>query len=91
MVTVKGNKNKSYSLTGEVINTVPRIASMSEPGEIYISDYTYELIKSYFSCDYVADLPAKYRGSLGLYKLKRIKKIYSADRKIGVVLIDSLR
>lgn len=85
IVTVKGGKNKSYSLTGEVINTLPRIASMCEPGEIYISDYTYELIKSYFSCDYVADLPAKYRGSLGLYQLKRIKKIFSEDRKTGVV------
>lgn len=84
-VTVKGGKNKSYTLTGEVINTLPRIASMSEPGEIYISDYTYELVKSYFSCDYVAELPAKYRGSLGLYKLNRIKKIYSEDRKTGVV------
>lgn len=84
-VTMKGGKNKTYSLTGEVINTLPRIASMCEPGEIYISDYTYELIKSYFSCDYVADLPAKYRGSLGLYRLKRIKKIYSEDRKTGVI------
>ncbi len=85
MVTVKGGKNKSYQLTGEVINTVPRIASMSEPGEIYISDYTYELVKSYFLCDYVAELPAKYRGSLSLYKLRRIKKIYSEDRKTGVI------
>lgn len=83
-VVEKGLNNKSYTLTGEVINTLPRIASMSEPGEIYISDYTYELIKSYFSCDYLAELPAKYRGSLGLYKLKRIKKVYSEDRKEGV-------
>ncbi|TXB65848.1 HD domain-containing protein [Vicingus serpentipes] len=85
IVNVKGQNNKSYTLTGEVINTLPRIASMSEPGEIYISDYTYELIKSYFNCDYVAELPAKYRGSLGLYKLKRIKKIYSEDRKVGII------
>lgn len=32
IVTVKGGKNKSYTLTGEVINTLPRIASMCEPG-----------------------------------------------------------
>ncbi|MCB0401659.1 MAG: HD domain-containing protein [Flavobacteriales bacterium] len=84
-VSVKGQHNKTYTLTGEVINTIPRIASMSEPGEIYISDYTYELIKSYFSCDYVTELPVKYRGTLGLYQLKRIKKIYSEDRKTGVI------
>lgn len=84
-VNVKGGKNRAYSLTGEVINTLPRIASMGEPGEIYISDYTNELIKSYFNCEYVTELPAKYRGSLSLYKLKRIKKIYSEDRKTGVI------
>lgn len=84
-VNVKGKSTKTYSLSGEVINTLPRIAAMSEPGEIYISDYTYELIKSYFSCEYATELPAKYRGSLGLYQLKRIKKIYSEDRKIGVI------
>lgn len=85
IVSVKGQKNKSYTLTGEVINTIPRIAAMSEPGEIYISDYTYELIKSYFSCEYVTELPVKYRGSLELYQLKRIKKMYSDDRKIGII------
>ena len=84
-VTVKGQKNKSYTLTGEVINTLPRIASMCESGEIYISDYTYELIKSYFRCEYVAELPAKYRGNLSLYQLKRIKRIYSEDRKVGII------
>ena len=84
-VSIKGKNNKSYTLTGEVINTLPRIASMSEFGEIFISDYTYELIKSYFNCDYVAELPVKYRGSLSLYKLNRIKKIYSEDRKVGIM------
>ncbi len=84
-VTVKGQKNKSYTLTGEVINTLPRIASMCESGEIYISDYTYELIKSYFRCEYMAELPAKYRGNLSLYQLRRIKRMYSEDRKIGIV------
>ena len=84
-VTVSGKKNKSYTLTGEVINTLPRIASISETGEIFISDYTYELIKSYFTCDYVTELPAKYRGNLSLYKLKRIKRMYSDNRKLGVV------
>tara|TARA_B100000809_G_C14876165_1_gene437398 strand:- start:169 stop:306 length:138 start_codon:yes stop_codon:yes gene_type:complete len=39
-------KNKSYTLIGEVINRLPRIALMSKSGEIFISGYTYELIKS---------------------------------------------
>ena len=77
-------KKSTYVLTGEVLNTAPRITNICQPGEIFISDYTYEIIKSYFNCDYSGELPAKYRGSMALYKLKRIKKIYSADRKTGI-------
>jgi adenylate cyclase len=78
-------KNAVFSLTGEVINTAPRIASSCEKGEISLSDYTYEIVKGYFSCEYSGDLPVKYRGVLQLYELKRIKRIYSEDRKIGIV------
>jgi class 3 adenylate cyclase len=85
IVNVMGRKNKTYTLTGEVINSLPRIAAMSELGDISISDYTYELIKSYFHCDYIAELPVKYRGSLSWYKLKRIKKKYSENRKLGII------
>jgi class 3 adenylate cyclase/predicted metal-dependent HD superfamily phosphohydrolase len=84
-VNIIGKKNKTYSLSGEVINTLPRIASMCAPGEVFISDYTFELIKSYFQCEYTNELPAKYRGNLSLYKLKRIKRIYSHNRKVGIV------
>lgn len=77
-------KKASFGLTGEVINTVPRIASMSDVGEICVSDYSYEMVKGYFSCEYSGDLPVKYRGALELYELKRIKRIYSEDRKVGI-------
>ncbi|MCG8576368.1 MAG: HD domain-containing protein [Flavobacteriales bacterium] len=78
------SKKTAFSLTGEVINTIPRIVAICEAGDIYISDYTYEIIKSYFRCEYAGELPAKYRGSLSFYRLKRIKRIYSEDRKVGI-------
>jgi class 3 adenylate cyclase len=78
-------KKTSFSLSGEVINSAPRIAAMCEIGQIVLSDYTYEIVKGYFSCDYSGELPIKYRGNLDLYQLKRIKKAYSEDRKVGVV------
>jgi adenylate cyclase len=81
-----GKKKKtSFAITGEVINTVPRISAMCEPGEIYLSDYTYEIVKGYFRCEYSGELPVKYRGNLELYQLLRIKRIYSADRKVGLI------
>ncbi|MBN4072449.1 HD domain-containing protein [Crocinitomix catalasitica] len=79
------SKKSSYALTGEVINTVPRIVAMCEEGQIYMSDYTYEIVKSYFQCEYSGELPVKYRGNLSLYRLKRIKRIYSKDRKEGII------
>lgn len=81
----QGSKKKktSYVLSGEVLNTAPRITNICEPGEIFLSDYTYEIIKSFFQCEYSGELPAKYRGNLALYKLNRIKKQYSEDRKTG--------
>ncbi|MCB9223993.1 MAG: adenylate/guanylate cyclase domain-containing protein [Crocinitomicaceae bacterium] len=87
IVESKSNKKKktSYAITGEVINTVPRISAMSEPGEIYLSDYTYEIVKGYFRCEYSGELPVKYRGNLELYQLLRIKRIYAEDRKTGIV------
>lgn len=81
----KRKKNTTYTLTGEVINTAPRIATICELGEISLSDYTYEIVKGYFSCEYSGDLPVKYRGNLELYQLKRIKRIYSKDRKSGLL------
>lgn len=77
-------KKATFDLSGEVINTVPRIAAMCEPAEICLSDYTYEIIKGYFSCEYSGELPVKYRGNLELYQLSRIKRIYSSDRKAGL-------
>ncbi len=78
-------KKKLYALSGEVINTASRVSDLGETGQVVISDYTYELIKGYFTCDYFGELPVKYRGAMGLYDLKRIKRMYSADRKIGLL------
>lgn len=81
----KRKKHATFSLSGEVINTVPRIASISGKGQITLSDYTYEIVKGYFSCEYSGDLPVKYRGNIELYQLSRIKRIYSKDRKVGLI------
>lgn len=83
-VLVKGTKKLHYDLKGEVLNIIPRVSALAETGQILITDYTYELIKSYFSCKHNGKLPVKYRGHLDLYELKRIKKVYSEERGLGV-------
>ena len=81
----KRRRKSTYNLSGEVINTAPRITAMCEAGQIFISDYTYEIVKSYFNCEYSGSLPVKYRGNLDLYRLKRVKHMYSKDRKLGII------
>lgn len=78
-------RSTTFALTGEVINTVPRVVAMAELGQVYMSDYTYEIVKSYFKCEYSGELPVKYRGNMSLYRLRRIKRMYSENRKKGIV------
>ncbi len=82
--TIHGRKKIYYDLKGETVNIATRIASSSDIGRISVSVMTYELIKSYFDFDYHGKIPVKYDGNLEIYFLKRLKKKYSANRKIGI-------
>lgn len=82
--TVQGRKKISYDLKGDTVNIATRMASASDIGCVNISVMTYELVKQYFDCDYHGKIPVKYKGDMEMYFLKRIKKKYSEDRKIGL-------
>ncbi len=82
--TIQGRNKISYDLKGESVNIATRVASSSNIGQISVSVMTYELIKSYFDFDYHGKIPVKYKGNLEMYFLKRLKKKYSTDRKVGI-------
>ena len=82
--TLQGRKKVSYDLKGDTVNIATRMASASEIGQITVSVMTYELVKQYFDCDYHGKIPVKYQGDMEMYYIKRIKKKYSLDRKVGV-------
>lgn len=82
--TASGKKRISYDLKGDTVNIATRMAASSDMGRINISVMTYELVKEYFICDYHGKIPVKYQGDMEMYFVKRIRKAYSEDRKIGV-------
>lgn len=76
---VVGKKKFAYDIWGDTVNTASRMESSGEPGEINVSNTTYELIKPYFECEYRGKKDAKNKGKIDMYFVKSIKAQYAAD------------
>jgi adenylate cyclase len=81
---ISGRKKIQYEVKGETANLAMRIRSFCEPGNILISENTYELVKDLFLCEYYSRMPVKYRGDIELYQVKGIKSNYSLQGK-GII------
>ncbi|WP_179019545.1 adenylate/guanylate cyclase domain-containing protein [Winogradskyella forsetii] len=66
---VVGTKKFAYDIWGDTVNIASRMESNSEPGRINISEYTYEIIKHDFDCEYRGEIAVKNRGDLKMYFL----------------------
>ncbi len=64
---IVGVKKFAYDIWGDTVNTAARMQQQSEPGRINISETTYELIKTEFSCLYRGEIEAKNKGLLKMY------------------------
>jgi class 3 adenylate cyclase len=64
---VVGARKFAYDIWGETVNIAARMESQGEPGQINISQTTYELIKKDFSATYRGKLPAKGIGELEMH------------------------
>jgi adenylate cyclase len=52
-------KRLDYTVIGDVVNTSQRLQSAAKPGQIIISDATYEKVKESFSCEKVGEVTLK--------------------------------
>lgn len=48
-----------YTVIGDTVNTAQRLQSAAKPGQIIISDKTYQLVKESFNCKYVGEAQLK--------------------------------
>jgi class 3 adenylate cyclase/tetratricopeptide (TPR) repeat protein len=70
---VVGSKKFAYDIWGDAVNIASRMESCSEPGRINISEYTYELIKDQFHCDYRGEIEVKHKGMMKMYFINGLK------------------
>jgi class 3 adenylate cyclase len=62
-----GVKKFAYDIWGDTVNTAARMEQHSEPGNVNISQATYELIKDIYRCDYRGQIAAKNKGEVAMF------------------------
>lgn len=67
---IVGIKKFQYDIWGDTVNTASRMESSGEPGEINISQTSYELVKDQFNCIYRGEVAAKNKGLMKMYFVK---------------------
>lgn len=67
---VIGRKKISYHVWGDTVNTASRMESHGFPGQIQISETTYDLIKGSFHCEPRGLIDVKGKGLMKTYLLK---------------------
>ena len=61
---------KSYSVTGDTVNTAQRLQSLAAPGEILVGPLTYRLTRHAFSYESLGDVAL--RGKAGSVLVHRL-------------------
>ena len=69
-----GKKKFIYDLWGDAVNTAARMESHGVPGEIQVTQATYNLLKDTFSFEERGSIEVKGKGSMQVYFLKKRKE-----------------
>ncbi|MCP3477099.1 tetratricopeptide repeat protein [Bradyrhizobium sp. CCGUVB1N3] len=69
---------KSYSVTGDTVNTAQRLQSMASPGEVLVGPLTHRLTRHAFSYDSLGEVSLK--GKMGSVLVHRLKAALEAPR-----------
>ncbi|UWU90597.1 adenylate/guanylate cyclase domain-containing protein [Bradyrhizobium sp. CB1015] len=69
---------KSYSVTGDTVNTAQRLQSMAAPGEVLVGPLTHRLTRHAFSYDSLGEVSLK--GKMGSVLVHRLKEALDTPR-----------
>lgn len=67
---VVGTRKFAYDIWGDTVNIASRMESTSAPGKINVSEYTYELIRDEFECEFRGEIAVKNRGMMKMFFVK---------------------
>lgn len=68
---IVGVKKFAYDIWGDTVNTAARMEQHSMPGQINLSEKTYELVKDQFVFAYRGEIEAKNKGALKMYFVEK--------------------
>lgn len=68
-----GKRKLPYTLSGNNVLTVTRLAMTAEAGMIALSPMTYELVKEFFDLEPYSCIPVRYSGDMKVSRLVRLK------------------
>jgi guanylate cyclase len=77
---VIGRRRFSYDLWGDTVNTASRMESHARPGEIQVTERTYERLRAAFELDPREALEVKGKGVMRTYLLRRRRAELEAER-----------
>lgn len=67
---VVGATKFAYDIWGDTVNTAARLESASEPGQVNISEATYNLVQDQFCCQPRGNISTKNKADLSMYFVK---------------------
>lgn len=76
---VVGKKKFAYDIWGDTVNVASRMESSGVPGNVNVSEDTYQEIKEFFVCQYRGEIPAKNKGQVKMYFVHGIRPSLSED------------
>ena len=74
MAGVIERKKISYNVWGDTVNTASRMQSHGVPGQIQVSEITYELIKDEFVCEPRGTVNVKGKGEMEVWLVMSAKE-----------------
>lgn len=81
---------KSYSVTGDTVNTAQRLQSMASPDEVLVGPLTYRLTRHAFSYDSLGEISLKGKmGSVLVHRLKGQLDTPRAARGLDMLGLDA--
>lgn len=81
---------KSYSVTGDTVNTAQRLQSMASPGEVLVGPLTHRLTRHAFSYDSLGEVSLKGKmGSVLVHRLKGPLETPRAARGLDALGLDA--